>query len=86
MRVYAREVELGLEAQNHAAEIKLRAQRRAGEILAKMDLRERREDNLKQNSSRSQRATSSASLEEIGVTKSDSSRWQQGESPGVRSY
>lgn len=25
-RVYAREVELGLEAQNHAAEIKLRAQ------------------------------------------------------------
>ena len=36
-RVYARQVELGLEAQNHAAEIKLRAQRRAGEILDTME-------------------------------------------------
>jgi N6-adenosine-specific RNA methylase IME4 len=36
-RVYAKQVELGLEAQNHAAEIKLRAQRRAGEILDKME-------------------------------------------------
>lgn len=27
-RVYARQVDLGLEAQNHAAEIKLRAQRK----------------------------------------------------------
>lgn len=36
-RVYAQQVKLGLEAQNHAAEIKLRAQRKAGEILADMD-------------------------------------------------
>lgn len=36
-RVYAKQVKLGLEAQNHAAEIKLRAQRRAGEILDEMD-------------------------------------------------
>jgi len=36
-RVYARQVELGLEAQNHAAEIKIRAQRRAGEILDTME-------------------------------------------------
>jgi N6-adenosine-specific RNA methylase IME4 len=36
-RVYARQVDLGLEAQNHAAEIKLRAQRRAGEVLQEME-------------------------------------------------
>jgi N6-adenosine-specific RNA methylase IME4 len=36
-RVYAQQVKLGLEAQNHAAEIKLRAQRRAGEILQQME-------------------------------------------------
>lgn len=32
-RVYARQARLGLEAQNYAAEIKLRAERRAGELL-----------------------------------------------------
>jgi N6-adenosine-specific RNA methylase IME4 len=36
-RVYAKQIGLGLEAQNHAAEIKIRAQRKAGEILEKMD-------------------------------------------------
>lgn len=36
-RVYAKQVELGLEAQNHAAEIKLRAQRKAGEILSSIE-------------------------------------------------
>ena len=35
-RIYARQVDLGLEAQNHAAEIKLRAQRRAGEVLVEV--------------------------------------------------
>lgn len=32
-RLYARAIDRGLEAQNHAAEIKLRAERRAGELL-----------------------------------------------------
>lgn len=36
-RIYAKQVKLGLSAQNHAAEIKLRAQRRAGEILSTME-------------------------------------------------
>jgi hypothetical protein len=33
-RVYARQARLGLEAQNDAAEIKLRAERRLGELIA----------------------------------------------------
>ena len=36
-RVYARQVDLGYKAQNHAAEIKLRAQRKGGELLQGMD-------------------------------------------------
>lgn len=37
MRVYAKQAQLGLESQNYAAEIKLRAERRAGELLAEID-------------------------------------------------
>jgi hypothetical protein len=36
-RVYARQARLGLDAQNDAAEIKLRAERRAGELLAELE-------------------------------------------------
>lgn len=36
-QVYARAAHLGLEAQNHAAEIKLRAERKAGEMLAQLE-------------------------------------------------
>ena len=36
-RIYARQARLGLEAQNDAAEIRLRAERKLGELLADMD-------------------------------------------------
>ena len=36
-RTYARAAKLGLEAQNHATEIKLRAERKAGELLGELD-------------------------------------------------
>jgi phage N-6-adenine-methyltransferase len=36
-RTYARAAKLGLEAQNHAAEIKLRSERKAGEMLSKLE-------------------------------------------------
>lgn len=36
-RTYARAAKLGLEAANHAAEVKLRAERKAGEMLAQLE-------------------------------------------------
>jgi site-specific DNA-methyltransferase (adenine-specific) len=71
-RVYAREVRLGLEAQNDAAEIKLRAERRLGELLADAPL---------QNGGDAARARSHATevrprLRDLGISKSQSSRWQ----------
>jgi hypothetical protein len=70
-RVYAREVQLGLEAQNDAAEIKLRAERRLGELIANTQL---------QNGGDAARARSHQSTEprprlrDLGISKSQSSR------------
>ena len=36
-RTYARAAKLGLEAANHAAEVKLRAERKAGELLQQLE-------------------------------------------------
>jgi len=57
------------EAQCHAAEIKLRAERKAGELLAEMDLQ-----GSNQHKRKSQDATS---LDDLGINKSQSSRWQE---------
>jgi hypothetical protein len=62
-RLYAIAIERGLEAQNHAAEIKIRAERRAGELLAGMDLNGNR--------------FSGPRLEPLGIEKHESHRWQQ---------
>ena len=52
-RVYARSAQLGLEIQNHAAFVKLQAERKAGDLLAKMP----RAD-TSQNAARRKRRTS----------------------------
>lgn len=72
-RVYARQVDLGLEAQNHAAEIKLRAQRRAGDILKRMKETGERAKGGEQGRREYQPAT----LEDMDITRVDASRWQQ---------
>ncbi len=73
-RVYSRQARLGLEAQNDAAEIRLRAERKLGELLASMD------KHPGGNLNRSQAATGSpgapARLHDLGISKSQSSRWQ----------
>ena len=79
VRIVAKQAKAGLEAQNQAAELKLRAERRAGEMLASMD-RVKKEDNLIPNAfySNSQPMSSSKpKLDDLGVTSNQSSNWQR---------
>lgn len=74
-RIYAREAELGLEAQNYAAEIKLRAQRKGGEILKRM---EKRKGGNASTELLSQPVTATIpKLIDLGIGRMDSSRWQR---------
>jgi hypothetical protein len=68
-RKYAQCAQLGLETQNQCAEIKLRAERKAGNLLAKLRLHPGRPKKKK----KSHDATILASL---CINKSQSSRWQ----------
>lgn len=72
-RVYARQVGLGLEAQNHAAEVKLRAQRRGGEILQQM---EKSSGRLKQGPQLQPATTERPTFESLGIEKTAAHRWQ----------
>lgn len=74
MRVYAKQAKLGLAAQNHAAEIKIRAERRAGELLKEMDKHEGGRPSGK--TSNIALPVSPPTLSEIGISKMQSSRWQ----------
>lgn len=75
-RVYAKQAKLGLEAQNHAAEIKIRAERKAGEMLAGME--KNRGGQAEHESYRSQPVTTSPQkLDDLGIGRMDSHRWQQ---------
>lgn len=62
-----------LEAANDAAEVKLRAERKAGEMLAGMGDARGRNQHTKQDAD----IVSGSSLKEIGVSEQQSSRWQR---------
>jgi len=71
VRSYAKAAELGLDIQNNAAEIKIRAERRAGELLVEMEKH-------KGAATRSHDVTASPpKLDDLGISKMQSSRWQQ---------
>ena len=69
VRTYAERAGLGLERQNAAAEIRLRAERRAGEMLAKMALH----GGDRRGADAGERVT----LTDLGVSKDQSARWQK---------
>ena len=72
LRLYYRQTTEGLEMQNQCAAIKLRAERKAGEMLAVMD------KNKGGNPNQLQPATSSPlTLAELGIEKTASHRWQK---------
>jgi hypothetical protein len=68
VRKYAQSAALGLDVQNRAAEVKLRAERRAGVLLSQLMLRggdrrsKSRDDRLK--------------LDDLGISRNQSTRWQ----------
>ena len=72
MRQYAKRIDAGLEAQNRCAEIKIRAERRMGQELQKM------EKAKPGPIDRSHNGTELAPrLQDIGINKNQSARWQQ---------
>lgn len=73
-RVYAKQIGETLDMQNAIAEIKIRAERRAGELLAEMDLRSNSLANLNRVSNS---LPSSSTLKGMGISENQSSAWQR---------
>ena len=73
LRVYVKAAAAGLEAANAAAEIKLRAERKAGEMLAAMDDSRGRNQHTKEDGN----TELPSSLDDLGIDKMQSSRWQR---------
>ncbi len=70
LRQYARQAGQGLEMQNQCAEIKLRAERRAGEMLAETP----KEPGKRTDLTSSHDVTR---LQDVGISRQQSSRWQR---------
>lgn len=69
LRVYAKAASDSLDAANAAAEIKLRAERRAGEMLAAME--------KNKGAAVPTRSHDATTLDDLGIDKTQSSRWQR---------
>jgi hypothetical protein len=68
VRKYAESASLGLDVQNRAAEVKLRAERQAGKLLAQLMLRG--------GDRRSKGHRDRLKLDDLGLTSNQSKRWQ----------
>jgi hypothetical protein len=68
VRKYAQSASLGLDVQNRAAEVKLRAERQAGKLLGQMMLRG--------GDRRSKSHCDRLKLDDLGLTANQSKRWQ----------
>ncbi|WP_428307977.1 hypothetical protein [Lacipirellula sp.] len=67
-RIYVKAAKLGLQLHNRAAELKLRAERKAGAALARLP--------LQGGDRRSKGRAASLKLESLGITRDQSKRWQ----------
>lgn len=74
LRLYARQAGESLEMQNDIAEIKLRAERRAGELLR--DMPKAVASGSNQHEERLRDATEPPTLADLGIEKTQSHRWQ----------
>jgi hypothetical protein len=78
LAAYVRQAGESLEMQNQCAEIKLRAERRAGEMLREMELSKGAAEEGWKTRSHDETASASTAptLSGLGISKSQSSRWQ----------
>jgi hypothetical protein len=74
LKAYAKQAGEGLDNQNLMAEIKLRAERRAGELL--QDMEDARPGKKPTELGNTVLPNSAPTLAEVGITKMQSSRWQ----------
>ena len=79
LRVYVRRSKEGIELQNKAAEVKLRAERRGGELLKDMKAQGTRAMQGGDRKSKYSDDTlmDAPTLDDLGITRAESSRWQQ---------
>jgi len=78
-RTYARAAKMGLEAANYAAEIKLRAERKAGELLAQLERNhggDRRSENFSMLQPETLKSEYREVLEENDINRVTAHRWQ----------
>lgn len=77
MRVYAKQARLGLESQNYAAEIKMRAERRAGELLREIPRVPYGDRRKGQSSNLSSRSVYEETLHENDIRHDMAWKWQK---------
>lgn len=75
-RVYAKAAKLGLESQNEAADIKIRAERKAGELLANMDKAKGGEHYKTTCSTAEQVEDRLPTYTDLGIDRKEAMRWQ----------
>src|SRR4051812_12210573 len=68
-RTFLKAARLGLQKQNYAAELKVRAERKAGILLTSLQLRG--------GNRRAARRQVALTLQELGISRDQSSRWQR---------
>jgi hypothetical protein len=76
-RAYAKSAQLGLEIQNHAAFVKIQAERRAGELLARMPRADVSKNAAKTKTAAQSGPPFSDVLKTAGIAATTAKRWQQ---------
>jgi len=76
-RIYAKAAKMGIEMQNNCAEINLRAQRKAGELLKEMEKNKGGKPEQQTYQSQDETSKTHPKLKDLGVNKTQSYRWQK---------
>jgi N6-adenosine-specific RNA methylase IME4 len=74
LRVYAEQSSKGLEIQNHCAELRIRAERRAGELIRRMPRATPQTARIMSNAGHD--SAYGEALKKIEITRQDANRWQ----------